>query len=179
MAFNKTQIGVAGGMAVAVGIVAAAFALAYLAPWPNSAIHATLGLRLELAALAALAPIISLLFCIARLAKHRFATPQDIQASALAPGTERARLLQAMLQNTLEQTVLAVPLYFAASLLFPPKLLAIVACGATLFIVGRILFFRGYANGAAARAVGFGLTFYPSVALLFLVIAHALLPRAA
>lgn len=165
-------------MAVAVGIVAAAFALAYLVPWPHSANHVTLGSRLELAALAALAPTISLLFCIARLAKHRFATPQDIQASALTHGTERARLLQAMLQNTLEQTVLAVPLYFAASLLFPPKLLSLIACGAILFIVGRILFFRGYASGAPARAAGFGLTFYPSVALLCLVIAHALLPIA-
>jgi hypothetical protein len=38
------------------------------------------------------------------------------------------------------------------------------------FFVGRGLFLRGYALGAGARAVGFGLTFYPTV-LMFLTMA--------
>lgn len=177
MAFNKTQTGVAIGMGLAVGIAAIAFVLAYLAQWPNLANHADLEARLKLATLAAMAPTISLFFCVARLAKHRFATPQDIQGSALTEGAERARLLQAMLQNTLEQAMLAVPLYLAASLFLPPRLLSLVACGAILFTVGRLLFFLGYEKGARSRAAGFGLTFYPSVALLFLVITHALLSR--
>jgi len=52
----------------------------------------------------------TLLICIARLAKHRFFTPEDINGSALTSGTERARLLQALLQNTREQTCPAVPI---------------------------------------------------------------------
>ncbi len=41
---------------------------------------------------------------------------------------------------------------------------------AVLFAVGRVLFWRGYARGAPGRAMGFGLTFYPSVALLALLV---------
>ena len=40
------------------------------------------------------------------------------------------------------------------------------AAAALLFLIGRILFSRGYERGASARAVGFGLTFYPSVLML-------------
>ena len=38
-----------------------------------------------------------------------------------------------------------------------------------------MLFFRGYAGGAPSRAAGFGLTFYPTVALLISVVAVAVL----
>jgi hypothetical protein len=37
---------------------------------------------------------------------------------------------------------------------------------AILFLIGRILFFLGYAEGAASRAFGFALTFYPTLMLL-------------
>jgi len=40
-----------------------------------------------------------------------------------------------------------------------------------MFLVGRLFFFAGYANGAPARAYGFGLTFYPTVLLLLLLVA--------
>jgi uncharacterized protein involved in response to NO len=39
---------------------------------------------------------------------------------------------------------------------------------AALFCAGRLLFWLGYERGAAARAVGFGLTFYPSLAVLII-----------
>jgi MAPEG family len=178
MALDSTQTGVVRGMAAAVAIAAGVFLFAYLAQWPNVANQIDLGSRLKLAALATLAPTTALFVCIARLAKHRFSTPQDIQGSALPNGTDRARLLQALLQNTLEQAVLAVPVYFCAALIYPKTLLPLVVCSAALFVVGRLLFFRGYAGGATSRAAGFGLTFYPSVALLISVVALALLPSA-
>jgi len=128
-----------------------------------------------LAALTGTAPAAILLLCIARLAKHRFTTPVDIHGSARTEGTERAKLLQALLQNTLEQAVLAMPVYLAASLLFPARFLPLVAAAAAIFVVGRIQFFRGYASGAPSRAAGFGLTFYPNVALLISVVAVAVL----
>lgn len=40
-----------------------------------------------------------------------------------------------------------------------------------LFVIGRILFRRGYAKGAAARSFGFALTYYPSLLMLFTVAA--------
>ena len=162
-------------MTLAVLVAIVAFAVAYIFQWPNFPSQTSVALRLKLAVLAALAPAAALLLCIARLARHRFFTPQDIHGSALTEGTERARLLQSLLQNTLEQTVLAIPVYLAAALLFPARFLPLVVAAAALFLVGRIQFFRGYAGGAPSRAAGFGLTFYPSVALLISVVAVALL----
>jgi len=162
-------------MAAAVVFAVGVFAVAYFLQWPNFPSQTPVVLRLKLAAWAALAPAAVLFVCIARLAKHRFTTPQDIHGSALTEGTERARLLQALLQNTLEQAVLAIPVYLATALVFPPRLLPLVAAAAALFVVGRIAFFRGYAAGAPSRAAGFGLTFYPSVALLVSVVAVAVL----
>lgn len=175
MNIDSTQRGVARGMTLAVAVAIGMFAGAYLLQWPNFTGQASLVLRLKLAALAGLAPAAALFLCIARLAKHRFITPQDIHGSALTGGSERAKLLQALLQNTLEQTVLALPVYLAAGLVFPAIFLPLVAAAAALFVVGRILFFRGYASGAPSRAAGFGLTFYPSVALLISVVSVAIL----
>jgi len=175
LAIDSTQKGVARGMAAAVAFAIGVFGIAYVLQWPNFSTQTSVALRLKLAALAGLAPAAVLFLCIARLAKHRFSTPQDIHGSALTDGTERAKLLQALLQNTLEQTVLAVPVYLAAALVFPARFLPLVAAAAALFVVGRTLFFRGYASGAPSRAAGFGLTFYPTVALLISVVVVAVL----
>jgi uncharacterized membrane protein YecN with MAPEG domain len=43
-----------------------------------------------------------------------------------------------------------------------------------VFFVGRILFWRGYARGAPARALGFALTFYPSVAMILLILGRSI-----
>jgi uncharacterized membrane protein YecN with MAPEG domain len=52
---------------------------------------------------------------------------------------------------------------------------AAVPISAILFLVGRVLFWRGYAQGAPARALGFALTFYPSVAMLLLIVGKLIL----
>ena len=110
------------------------------------------------------------MFCIGRLAKHRFFTPEDIDGGALTPGTATARLLQALLQNTLEQLVIAIIAYFSAGMLLAPKMLPLVPAAALMFTLGRVLFFRGYPKGAAHRAFGFALTFYSSVALMLVTV---------
>src|SRR6187200_1124002 len=83
MAIDSIQRGVARGMAAAVAFAMVAFAIAYFLQWPNVTNQASVALRLKLAALATMAPAAILLLCIARLAKHRFSTPQDIHGSAL------------------------------------------------------------------------------------------------
>ena len=40
---------------------------------------------------------------------------------------------------------------------------------AMLFVIGRVLFWRGYASGAPHRALGFALTFYPQVVMLVVI----------
>lgn len=177
---DKTQWGVARGMASALIAALAVFALAsiYLPRVVNW--RADLPARLWLGSWTILLPLATLLICIARLAKHRFFTPEDINGSALTTGTERARLLQSLLQNTLEQTCLAVPVYLAASVIAPDFLLPMVPAAGLMFVVGRLSFFAGYASGAASRAFGFAFTFYPTAILLvaLLVLGVLLLVRA-
>ena len=97
---------------------------------------------------------------------------------ALTEGTSRAKLLQALLQNTLEQLALALPVYLACSFAFPSRFLGLIPASAAMFFVGRVLFYIGYSGGAPSRAFGFAFTFYPTVllgvvAICFLVVRGA------
>jgi uncharacterized MAPEG superfamily protein len=51
----------------------------------------------------------------------------------------------------------------------PRAFQAAVPVAAMLFVIGRVLFWRGYAAGAPHRALGFALTFYPQVAMLVVI----------
>ncbi|MDR3495182.1 MAG: MAPEG family protein [Ancalomicrobiaceae bacterium] len=126
--------------------------------------------RLAMAAEAALLPGVALAFAIAQLARHRFATSDDIDAAAGPAPTERARVLQALIQNTLEQAVLAVVAYAAWAAVMPANWLSAVPCAAITFLLGRAAFHFGYERGAAARSFGFGLTFYPTLFMLALLV---------
>ena len=103
------------------------------------------------------------------LARHRFFTPEDIDGGGLSRGSETANVLQSTLQNTLEQSVLAVLTHLAWSVVMPASWLSVIPAAVILFVSGRVLFARGYRGGAASRAVGFALTYYPSVLMLFCV----------
>ena len=171
---DATQRGVARGIGCAALIMLLAYGLAaYLGR--DGSLGGMLDERLMLAALALLAPALELMICIGRLAKHRFFTPEDIHGSGVTAGSERARLLQALLQNTLEQSVLAAIAYIAAALLLPAQLLGWIPAAATMFLIGRGFFYAGYGKGAPSRAFGFGLTFYPTVVLLLTLFIFGLL----
>lgn len=103
---------------------------------------------------------------IGNLARHRFFTPEDVDGGGLTSGTERAKVLQATLQNTLEQSVLAVLVHMIWIVATPAAWALTVPVAVILFIIGRIMFVRGYSGGAPSRAVGFALTFYPSMLML-------------
>ena len=128
-----------------------------------------MSLESRLAVLSSSILVISFFLCISigRLAKYRLFNPDDIDGSTLAGGSDRARMLQAMLQNTLEQTVLAILVYSFWVFEMHSSWLTAVPASALLFCVGRMLFFLGYHRGTAARSLGFCLTFYPTVILLF------------
>ena len=114
-----------------------------------------------------------LAICVGRLARHRFFTPEDIDGGGLTAGTERAHVLQAGLQNTLEQAALAVLVHLIWVVYMPVSWAPAVPAAAILFFLGRILFIRGYTGGAPSRALGFALTFYPSVLMLVLMVGMA------
>jgi uncharacterized membrane protein YecN with MAPEG domain len=103
---------------------------------------------------------------IANVARLRFLSPAAIDVGNTPDdATAQAR---AILQNTLEQVVLAIPVYVGLAVVFDRSMVAIAAMTG-LFSAGRALFWAGYADGAAGRAFGFALTFYPSVVGLLLI----------
>jgi len=126
----------------------------------------TLSVRLSLLAKSGLAISLWLLAAIGALARHRFFTPEDIDGSGLTEGSVTAKRLQSVLQNTLEQTVLALIVYGGFALLAPAQFLGALPAAALLFWIGRALFWRGYGQGAGGRAFGFALTFYLTAMLL-------------
>jgi len=167
---DKTQLGVARGMALALVTAVVLFVVAALYLPRLCTFGSDVVARIQLAGWAIVSPALVLLICVARLAKHRFFTAEDINGSALTTGSERARLLQSLLQNTLEQMCLAIPVYVATSVIAPDSLLPLVPAAAAMFFVGRLSFFAGYAKGAPSRAFGFALTFYPTGLLLGLLL---------
>jgi hypothetical protein len=174
MALNAKQRGVLGGMAIgastAVVLIAAGIALNPFGYSPELDFEARITVALE----SCLLPAFFLAVCIGRLAKHRFFTPEDIDGSGTSEGTQQARVLQSLLQNTLEQGLLAALIYLAWSVVMPPSWLSAVPMAAIAFSVGRILFFAGYAKGAPSRAIGFTLAFYPSLGMLLCLVVFIL-----
>lgn len=168
MVFTRTQAGVAAGIAAGFALTLAAFL------WPElPAVAGDPASRLSLWFACAVFVSVWLLVSVGRLAGHRFLTPADIDGGGLSDGTPKARLLQALIQNTLEQVVLAVAAYGAWLWLGPPDRHGLVMVCALYFAVGRLLFFAGYSRGAAFRALGFTLTFYPTVGLYLLLLPAA------
>ena len=74
--------------------------------------------------------------------------------------------IQSIIQNTLEQSLVASMTYLAWSVLMPGNLLSVVPLASIAFGIGRLLFIVGYGYGAPARAVGFTLSFYVTVGML-------------
>ena len=163
------QRGVLRGMVAGLGVSALAIIAAIVAPpaallpapgLPEALAHA---LKWDALVLACLAVNIGV------LARHRFFTPLDIDGGGVSRNTPQAGVLQATLQNTLEQAVLALGTHAAWAASMAADWQAAVPAAAVLFVAGRVLFWRGYARGAPARALGFALTFYPSIVMLLLV----------
>lgn len=158
MHLNQKQRGVAVGMVA--GLV-----FSFVVVFYGARLFANLDVD-ERFAISFLLPAVALFVAIARLAKHRFFNSADIDGSALTAGTDQSRILQALLQNTLEQLALAIPVYIVALFGLHESVQAAVPACACTFLVGRILFFVSYEKGANARAFGFAITFYPTVLLL-------------
>jgi hypothetical protein len=171
---SRAQIGVVFGMAAALLATVAIFTLAPGLPTP-AAFAPTLEGRLRLAAAAALGPLASLVVTIGVVANRRFFSAADIDGAGLTDESPAVRIARAVLANTAEQALLAVPIYAGLALTAPARELGLPLALACAFVVGRLFFALGYARGAAARSFGFALTFYPLVGGL-LALAVRLLP---
>ncbi|GGB30186.1 hypothetical protein GCM10011380_19570 [Sphingomonas metalli] len=126
--------------------------------------------RLIITAKADVIVMVWLAATIANVARLRFFSPDDIAGSGAGVATPQVERARAILQNTLEQVVFALPVHMSLALLVASSVPLTLALAA-LFATGRLLFWIGYARDAQARAFGFALTFYPTVAgLLVLVV---------
>jgi len=162
---RRQQAGVALGMGLALVVTVGAFLWPAGKPPPMD--------RPSLWVAASSLPAAWLAIAVALLARHRFFSADDINAAVSPAASANASVLQALIQNTLEQAVLATLAYGAWIWLASPGAAWVAVRCAALFAVGRLLFFVGYGRGAAARALGFGLTFYPTVGLLALSLPRA------
>ncbi|MBO9697061.1 MAG: MAPEG family protein [Sphingopyxis sp.] len=155
----RTQRGVVAG---ALGAAVLAAALLWFAWGPGArrvpriddgAERLGFALRLDLAVLLCLA------VAIGRVATQRFRSAEDIGGSASLSESSAVRQSRAILQNTLEQVVLAIPAHLALASVLPPDRMAVLGALVLLFVAGRIAFAAGYPHGAPGRAFGFVLTF--------------------
>jgi hypothetical protein len=112
---------------------------------------------------------------IARIAAMRYFSPDDIDGVGDRSAGVRIVQARAILQNTVEQSLLALIAHAGLALALPPERMAVIIAVVGFFVVGRISFWFGYPKGAAARAFGFGLTFYPTILALFATLVLSLL----
>lgn len=110
-----------------------------------------------------LVPGFTLLIGVGTVANRRFFSP-DAMDGTRAPESRSLEINLRYNQNTLEQTLLVVISWPLLALLLPIGQLGLIPVLAVLFAVGRIAFWIGYLIAPWARAFGFGLTFYPTVA---------------
>lgn len=165
--FAVQQRRVAANMAVAVLVTAAVLAGAFLigAGEPDRPVAERLALTLK----ADLVVMLWLAAAVANVARLRFFSPEDIAGGASGAPSPRVRQAGAILQNTLEQAALAVPVHLGLAATCRHSVSLTIAL-VILFTLGRALFWAGSAKGAAGRALGFALTFYPTVAALVIAL---------
>ncbi len=161
----RKQILVGLGMAAAVAILLTLYStpglIAHFAPLAAD----DEGARLAYAARWMLVPALCLFAGIAAVANRRFFSSDAIDGSRM-PQSRTLEINLRYNQNTLEQTVLAAIAWSGLALTLAHERLGLIAMLAIVFAIGRALFWVGYLIAPWARAIGFGLTFYPTAVVL-------------
>jgi hypothetical protein len=123
-------------------------------------------------AFAFLAPGLVLLLLIGRLAQRRFFDDTVIDGGPFAPGSG-GEIDARVLQNTVEQLVLALALWPPIAYLSLGDGPGVVTCLGVGFALARVAFWIGYHVSPPLRAFGFAATFYPTIiALIWALIAR-------
>ncbi len=159
---RRKQNGVARGIGIGLGLTIAAVIVGYTRSYA-----ATLESRFATLGIAALVLGLWLAAAIGDVARRRF-----VSEGAIGGGDgndAKVDAANAVLRNTAEQALLAGFAY-TALLVTSDHARVPVALFVACFSAGRLLFWTGYRDGAEARALGFALTFYPSVAALLMAV---------
>jgi hypothetical protein len=102
--------------------------------------------------------------CVGAVSRGRFHSPADVRGSAFGPQSPAIAVRIAVLQNSLEQTVLALGAHLILATVLRDRELVLIPLLVLLFWVGRVAFAAGYSRGAPGRAFGMAVTGAPIVA---------------
>ena len=114
--------------------------------------------------------LVWLAICVRAVSKGRFQSPSDITGSASGPPSAGLAVRAAVLQNSLEQTVLAVGAHLVLATLLRGPELRLIALLVALYLIGRVTFAWGYARQPVARAFGMAVTGVSTVVALGLAL---------
>ena len=92
------------------------------------------------------------------VSRKRFWSPADRHGSAYSEASPALAVRVANLQNTLEQTVLAVGAHLILATVLLAEELVLIPLLVLLFLAGRAAFAIGYAKSPIARAFGMAVT---------------------
>jgi hypothetical protein len=120
--------------------------------------------RLAFALQADILVLLWLALAVRMVSRVRFVSAADNRGAAYAPPSAKLAVKAAFLQNTLEQSVLAIGAHLVLATLIEGPTLALLVGAVALFVIGRASFLASYSNGAGARAFGMVVTSLPSMA---------------
>jgi len=116
------------------------------------------GDRIAFALLSDLPVFVWLAGCVRAVSSFRFREPADRKGAAFGPPTPALAIRIAVLQNSLEQTVLVVGAHLILATQLRGPELVIIPLSTLLYLCGRALFALNYAKGAVPRSFGMALT---------------------
>ena len=102
-------------------------------------------------------------------------TRYGVHAPATAGHPQFERMYRVQM-NTLELLVALLPAMYLAARYWSPSL---VAVGAAIYLVGRMVYWRAYVQNPASRALGYGLSAFPILAMLAATLAGVALKGSA
>lgn len=156
-----------GVIAVAIAIVVGIPALLWLpASWVGAEGISAAADRISYAFKWNIPILLWLAACIRHVSRGRFRSKADIDGSAFSEPSPAIAVRRAVLQNSLEQSVLTIGANLALAVTVTGRGLVAIPVVTGLFLAGRVWFSLGYKNGAPGRAPGMVLTMAPTVVAL-------------
>jgi uncharacterized membrane protein YecN with MAPEG domain len=171
--FSPDQWGIVRGSVLALALAGATLTVAHV--WAPARLFGlndamAFGDRMTFALKIDLVLFLWLAGCVRAVSSKRFSFPQDIRGSAFGAPSPALALRAAILQNSLEQTVLFFPATLILAALLHGQELMFMPFLVGLFMLGRVTFAFGYAKSASGRAFGMALTAAPIIASYVVVI---------
>ena len=114
--------------------------------------------RLAFAAQTSVVYFLFVLAAVRLVSSGRYGSEADIGGAAKGAPSPALAVKAAFLQNTLEQSFLAVGAHLVLGSLADGRWLGLLIASPVLFTIGRVSFYHCYSSGAGARAFGMATT---------------------